>query len=116
MPSTINRLYLSIEGKESATMSKRYANLTSPLKIRGKTLKSRLLYPVVQPHFFQANELYPADPIVSYYTSRAKNGAAIILMHDLTDLDQRRDGGGDCRQPGNMRNAIRDAYDIARRI
>lgn len=71
-------------------MSKRYAALTAPLTIRGKTLKSRLLYPVAQPHFLQANELYPADPVVSYYASRAKNGAAILLMQDLTNLDQRK--------------------------
>lgn len=76
-------------------MTKRYANLTSPLKIRNKTLKSRLLYPVAQPHFLQANELYPADPVVSYYTGRAKNGAAILLMQDLTNLDQRKMGAGD---------------------
>jgi 2,4-dienoyl-CoA reductase-like NADH-dependent reductase (Old Yellow Enzyme family)/thioredoxin reductase len=76
-------------------MLKRYANLTSPLKIRHKSLKTRLLYPVAQPHFLQANELYPADPVVSFYTGRAKNGAAILLMQDLTNLDQRRMGGGD---------------------
>lgn len=71
-------------------MSKRYANLTSPLKVRNKTLKTRLLYPVAQPHFLQADELYPADPVVSYYTSRAKSGAALLLMHDLTNLTQRK--------------------------
>jgi len=73
-------------------MSKRYVNLTTPLKIRNKVLKTRFLYPVAQPHFLQANELYPADPTVSYYTSRAKNGAAILLLHDLTDLTQRKGG------------------------
>lgn len=71
-------------------MSNRYAALTAPLRLRDKTLKSRLLYPVAQPHFLQANERYPADPVVSYYASRAKNGAAILLMQDLTNLDQRK--------------------------
>ena len=71
-------------------MSDRYAALTAPLRLRDKTLKSRLLYPVAQPHFLQANELYPADPVTSYYASRAKNGAAILLMQDLTNLDQRK--------------------------
>lgn len=71
-------------------MSNRYAALTAPLRLRDKTLKSRLLYPVAQPHFLQANETYPADPVVSYYASRAKNGAAILLMQDLTNLDQRK--------------------------
>ena len=71
-------------------MQNRYAALTCPLRLRDKTLKSRLLYPVAQPHFLQANELYPADPVTSYYASRAKNGAAILLMQDLTNLDQRK--------------------------
>lgn len=71
-------------------MSNRYSALTAPLRLRDKTLKSRLLYPVAQPHFLQANELYPADPVTSYYASRAKNGAAILLMQDLTNLDQRK--------------------------
>lgn len=65
-------------------------SLNRPLTLRGKTLKTRLLYPVAQPHFLQANQLYPDDPVVTYYASRAKNGAAILLMQDLTNLDQRK--------------------------
>ena len=48
-----------------------YEALTAPLTLRGKTLKTRLLYPVAQPHFLQANQLFPDDPVVSYYASRA---------------------------------------------
>lgn len=75
-------------------MSERYKNLTSPLMIRNKFIKSRLVYPVAQPHFLQGPELYPDDPVVSFLTKRAQNGAAIILMQDLTNLDQRKMGGG----------------------
>ncbi len=71
-------------------MSNRYSALTAPLRLRDKTLKSRLLYPVAQPHFLQANQLFPDDPVVTYYASRAKNGASILLMQDLTNLDQRK--------------------------
>ena len=70
-------------------MKKRYAHLTSPMTIRGKTLKSRLIYPVAQPHFLQANELYPADQTLSFYEERARNGAAMIWMQDCTDMTQR---------------------------
>lgn len=70
-------------------MSDRYKNLTAPLTVRNKVLKSRFIYPVAQPHFLQANELYPSDPIVSFYTNRCKNGVALILLHDLTNLTQR---------------------------
>ncbi len=71
-------------------MENRYSALTAPLRLRDKTLKTRLLYPVAQPHFLQANQLFPDDPVVSYYASRAKNGASILLMQDLTNLDQRK--------------------------
>jgi 2,4-dienoyl-CoA reductase-like NADH-dependent reductase (Old Yellow Enzyme family)/thioredoxin reductase len=76
-------------------MSERYKNLTSPLPVRSKVLKSRFIYPVAQPHFLQADQLYPSDPVVSFYTNRCKNGVALILLHDLTNLDQRY-GGMDC--------------------
>ncbi len=76
-------------------MSDRYQHLTAPLPVRNKVLKSRFIYPVAQPHFLQANELYPSDPIVSFYTNRCKNGVALILLHDLTNLDQRY-AGMDC--------------------
>lgn len=49
-----------------------YEALTAPLTLRGKTLKTRLLYPVAQPHFLQANQLYPDDPVVTYYASGRK--------------------------------------------
>lgn len=70
-------------------MSNRYRHLTSPLAIRNKILKTRLIHPVAQPHFLQANELYPAESTVSYYETRARNGAALILLQDCTDMTQR---------------------------
>ena len=76
-------------------MSQRYEHLTKPLKIRNTVLKSRFMYPCAQPHFLQGPELYPADPIVSYYCTIAKNGAAFIIVHDLANDSQRDMGGYD---------------------
>ena len=56
-------------------MSMKYANLLSPLKIRNKILKTRLLYPMAQPHFLQANELYPADGVVSFFPAVLKTAS-----------------------------------------
>lgn len=70
-------------------MAKRYRFLTSPLAVRNKILKTRLIHPVAQPHFMQANETYPAESTVSYYETRAKNGAAMIWLQDCTDMTQR---------------------------
>ena len=75
--------------------STRYAALTQPLKLRNKVMKSRFVYPVAQPHFLQANETYPGDAIIEFYKGRARNGTALILMHDLTNLDQRYMGDSD---------------------
>ena len=76
-------------------MHQRYEHLTKPLKIRNTVLKSRFMYPCAQPHFLQGPELYPADPIVSYYCTIAKNGAAFIIVHDLANDTQRDMGGYD---------------------
>ena len=71
-------------------MSKRYPHLSAPLCIRGNVLKSRLIYPVAQPHFLQADENYPAGQTISYYESRVRgDGAALIWLQDLTDRQQR---------------------------
>ena len=71
-------------------MANQYPNLTAPLLLRGHLLKTRFVYPVAQPHFIQASENYPAGPIMSYYENRARGkGAALILLHDLTDQTQR---------------------------
>lgn len=70
-------------------MKPRYRYINSPIKIRNTTLKSRFIYPTAQPHFLQGPERYPADPVVDYYCSLAKNGAAMLLFHDLANDYQR---------------------------
>lgn len=76
-------------------MATAYPNLTRPIKIGSSMVKSRFLYPCAQPHFLQGPELYPADPVTSYYASLAKNGAGIMLFHDLANDYQRSTGGFD---------------------
>lgn len=88
-------------------MAHRYENLRKPLVIRGHTLKSRLVYPIALPHVLQGPELYPADPVVSFYTNIAKNGASLILYHDLTNPKQRTMAGFDGRH-----FAMWDPYDF----
>ena len=70
-------------------MKPRYRYINAPIKIRNTILKSRLIYPTAQPHYLQGPESYPADPVVSFYCQLAKNGAAIVLMHDLANDYQR---------------------------
>ncbi len=71
-------------------MSDRYKHLTAPICIRGNVLKTRLIYPVAQPHFLQGDENYPAGQTISYYEARVRDsGAAMIWLQDLTDREQR---------------------------
>ena len=73
----------------------KYKHLMSPLRIRGKTLKSRFMFPVAQAHFLQGPELYPADPVTAYYASFARQGNALIITHELTNPSQRKQSFGD---------------------
>ena len=70
-------------------MKPRYRYINALIKIRNTILKSRLIYPTAQPHYLQGTESYPADPVVSFYCQLAKNGAAMVLMHDLANDYQR---------------------------
>ena len=73
----------------------KYSALMSPLRIRGKSLKSRFMFPVAQAHFLQGPEQYPADPVLAYYASIARQGCALIITHELTNENQRKMGFGD---------------------
>ncbi len=70
-------------------MKKPFPGLNAPLEIRGKMLKSRFLYPIAQVHFLQGPELYPADPLISFYEKLAKEGCALVLTQDSTNMQQR---------------------------
>jgi 2,4-dienoyl-CoA reductase-like NADH-dependent reductase (Old Yellow Enzyme family)/thioredoxin reductase len=65
------------------------------MKIRGFTLKSRFLYPTAQPHFLAGPELYPSESLTAFYEGIAKNGSALIMVHDLANDYQRKLPGFD---------------------
>ncbi len=77
------------------TLAKYFQHLLSPLKVRGTVLKSRLMYPCAQPHYLGADERYPAEQITTFYTDRARNGMALLTVHDLANSFQRTMGGID---------------------
>ena len=72
---------------------KGYPTLLSPIKIGNRILKSRFLYPCALPHFLQGSENYPGEPIRHFYTQIARNGAAVIFWHDLSNHFQRQQSG-----------------------
>ena len=75
--------------------SNRFSALLSPLRVRGKTMKTRFMYPVAQAHYIQGPEEYPADPVVQYYCSFARQGQSLIITQELTNLEQRQMSFGD---------------------
>jgi thioredoxin reductase len=68
----------NIAGGKAA--SDKYPHLLSPLKIRNKVLKNRILQPRSDPHLLQGPENFPADGTRSFYSRIAKN-AAIVSIH-----------------------------------
>lgn len=72
---------------------KAFPTLLSPIKIGNRILKSRFLYPCALPHFLQGSENYPGEPIRHFYTQVARNGAAVIFWHDLSNHFQRQQTG-----------------------
>lgn len=63
----------------------KYSHLLSPLNIRNKVVKNRILYTISTPYFLMGPETFPADVIRSYYSDIAKS-AAIVLVRMSTDM------------------------------
>lgn len=73
-------------------MANRYPLLTSPIRVRGTFLKSRLCYPNASPHFLQGPETYPSESTISFYADLARAGAAYIDLNEWTNPNQRKEG------------------------
>jgi len=57
--------------------SDRYSHVLSPLKIRNKVLKNRMLVARGIPHFIQGPETWPVEELRAYYSRLARNGAIV---------------------------------------
>ena len=57
--------------------SDRYSHVLSPLKIRNKVLKNRMLVARGIPHFIQGPETWPSEELRAYYSRLARNGAIV---------------------------------------
>jgi 2,4-dienoyl-CoA reductase-like NADH-dependent reductase (Old Yellow Enzyme family)/thioredoxin reductase len=74
----------------------RYPHLLSPLKIRNKVLKNRMLVARGIPHFMQGPENYPPDTVRAYYAKLAQNGAIVnVNFRRNRDRTSRMAGMGD---------------------
>ena len=60
--------------------NKRYPHLLSPLKIRNKILKNRMIHTMGFPQHINGPEAWPSDIFREYYARFARNGAAIVVV------------------------------------
>ena len=60
--------------------SPKYKHLLSPLKVRNKVFKNRLVAANSLPHFLQGPETYPADSVIAHYENKAKGAAVTTCM------------------------------------
>ena len=58
-------------------LTNKYPHLLSPLRVRNKVLKNRIMLTPSHPHTLQGPENYPADPERSHYSDIAKNAAIV---------------------------------------
>lgn len=67
-----------------------FSKLNTPLVLDHTLIKNRLFFPNALPKTQQGPEPFPADPIISFYSGIAKNGAAIICYADMSNDRQRQ--------------------------
>lgn len=70
-------------------MNANFSHLNQPLVLKNALIKNRLFFPNALPKTQQGPECFPADPIISFYSGIAKNGAAVICYADMSNDKQR---------------------------
>ena len=66
-----------------------YSHLLAPIRIGNVYLKNRMVGTNALPHYLQGPEKFPAEGVISYVASVARNGAAIVDFGDWADPNQR---------------------------
>lgn len=64
--------------KLEVPMSKKYANLFSPLQVGKRLLKSHITATPSAPTAIQGSENYPIEALIQHYANKARMGAAIV--------------------------------------
>lgn len=66
-----------------------YPHLLQPVKVGNVYLKSRMVATNALPHYLMGPERFPAESVIHYVASIARNGAAIVDFGDWADPNQR---------------------------
>ncbi len=70
-------------------MPVRYPHLLSPVRVGNLVLKNRMISSNALPHFLMGPETFPAEPVMNYMSTIAKNGAAVVTFADWCNPNQR---------------------------
>jgi 2,4-dienoyl-CoA reductase-like NADH-dependent reductase (Old Yellow Enzyme family)/thioredoxin reductase len=73
---------MPVSGKAAGTPAA-YPHFLSPLKVRNKVLKNRIMLTPSPPHSLQGPENYPADPFRAHYSQMAKNAALVAIKENF---------------------------------
>ncbi len=77
-------------------------NITQPLAIGNVILKSHIYSSCALPHYLQGPETYPSDALMTFLSSVAKNGAAMIPMDECGGYPEVRFQGGGMPDAAHM--------------
>lgn len=69
-----------MSGAGVKAVTNKYPHLLSPLKVRDRVLKNRILHTPSPPHALQGPENFPADPYRAHYSQMAKNAAIVTIV------------------------------------
>jgi NADPH-dependent 2,4-dienoyl-CoA reductase/sulfur reductase-like enzyme len=74
-----------------------YPNFLSPLQVRNKVLKNRIMLTPSPPHSLQGPENFPADPFRAHYSQMAKNAALVSIKSLALDTNSSGQGSSGAR-------------------
>lgn len=76
--------------------------ITQPLTIGNVILKSHIYSSCALPHYLQGPETYPSDAMMAFFSSVAKNGAAMIPLDECGGYPEMRFQGGGMPDAAHM--------------
>ena len=96
--------------------SHRYNHLLSPLKIRNRILKNRMIHTQGFPDFLQGPEPWPSDNVREYYARFARSGAAIVVVPRVIvaeDVGKGKPWSPEGRYQASLRRTLLERWDTS---
>ncbi len=79
-----------------------FQHIISPLTLGNVILKSHIYSSCALPHYLQGPETYPSNALMTFLSSLAKNGAALIPLDECVGYPEIRFRGGGMPDAAHM--------------